>query len=64
MSNQPFIEVVAVLAKFTDGKTRQVMISHHTGVQILSMIAYLEGKITVLEEGVETIEIEQYEDEL
>jgi hypothetical protein len=52
------IEKMALMVKFTDGIVRQVVLQKVTEDAILNVIVQIEGKITVLDKSIDTIDIE------
>jgi hypothetical protein len=52
------IEKMALMVKFTDGIVRQVLLQKVTEDAILNVIVQIEGKITVLDKSIDTIDIE------
>jgi hypothetical protein len=52
------IEKMALMVKFTDGIMRQVLLEKATEDAILNVIVQIEGKITVLDKSIDTIDIE------
>jgi hypothetical protein len=54
----PKIDKIALIVKFTDGIMRQVLLEKATEDAILNVIVQIEGKITVLDKSIDTIDIE------
>lgn len=55
---EPIIENAIIIAKFSDGKCRQVLANKDTINAVLQIVGMMEGNINVLETPIETIDIE------
>lgn len=52
------IESIVIVAKFNDGKCRQVLLKTETEAAVLQTIVCMESNVRVLETPLETIDIE------
>ena len=57
--NKPELQVISIIARFSDGSCRQIIIKESTEDLILDLIVQVEGKLTVLEEKLEGVEIKK-----
>jgi hypothetical protein len=54
--NQPNIKTIVLLAKFSDGKIRQVLICQEVKDMLMGILAIKTGSIQVLETPIEGID--------
>ena len=57
--SEPKIKNTMVLVELQDGSIHQVQVKEKTGLNVLSVIAQLEGSINVLEKPIEGLYIEE-----
>lgn len=57
MNNDLEIETIAVVAKFNDGKIRQLVVNQKTLDLVLQVLQFEEGRVRVLETPIDTIDI-------
>ncbi|OYY99533.1 MAG: hypothetical protein B7Y37_13665 [Sphingobacteriia bacterium 28-36-52] len=58
LEDNPEIENAIIIAKFSDGKCRQVLTKQETMKIILQLIGQIEGNLRVLETPISGIDIE------
>lgn len=57
MNNDLEIETIAVVAKFNDGKIRQLIVNQKTLDLVLQVLQFEEGRVRVLETPIDNIDI-------